>query len=266
MKRITIQVKYNYWAFTELAESMKDAILEYGIDCVVNYGVIADPSDFMIHIFGKGINVPESEICVIFETDHKDFPLRQRAPINYKDDWTRSLHFFDYGEDLTSENIYYCPVGYSKYFDTDLLRRDIRKNYHMGRGPNRIYFRSKYNLWTPEKPVVGEERDNLIVSSKVNINSRKYDDYCFTPLHAALIIHKGKLYMEEEYNRNDYNWYKDYMILYTDETFRDKLNYWTHNDKERKDFEAFVHNEVKTKHRFEKYFYAAISDLLDSYK
>jgi hypothetical protein len=267
MKTITVHNQHNKWAFEELTESIKDAVLAYGgFDVKVNYGVISDPSDFMIHIFGKGLPVPASEISIIVETDHKDFDLRQRAPIDYPK-WTRSLHFFDYGEDLRHENIYFLPLGYSKHFDTNIPREIKRNNFHFGRGGDRPSFRNRNNLWHPATLPIGRERDEYIVTSKVNINSPKYEKYCFTPLHAALIVHKGKVYLEQDYGKDEYHFFKDYIILYRDEIdCLGKIDHWVRHDKEREDFEKFIYDEVRTKHTFEKYFFEAMGDLLEAYK
>jgi len=268
-RKIAINVVHNKWAYEELAESIKDALISFDFDATVSYaGTVTE--DFNIFITGKGapgLDTTNNRVNIFFETDHIDAVLRQRAPIDYSI-FTRSLHFFDYTRDLTDQNIYYCPIGYSKHFDTDIPRQDLRPNFHMGRSGNyghRNQFRGKYDLWTLP-PIVGAERDEIIVTSKVNINSRMQTLYFFTPLHAALILCKGKLYMQEELGHDDYNFYKPYLILFDESDFRSKLDYWVFHDKERHDFEQFVHEDIKKNHPFEKYLYAAIGDLLEQYR
>jgi hypothetical protein len=247
MKNITVWNEQNAWAFTELIETIKDAILQYGgFDVKVNYGILTNPNDFIIQLHGKGIPVPRSEISVLVESDHIDLPLRKRAPLDYTK-WTRSLHFFDYKRDLKDQNIHFLQLGYSKHFDTDIPRQDLRNTFHFGRGGDRPKFRNEYKLWHPTTKVpIGRERDEYIVTSRININSRKEEDYRFTPLHAALVVHKGKLYFEEDYGLDDYGFFKDYLILYTMENFREKLDHWSRNEKERHESNVLEKREVFT--------------------
>ena len=276
-KKISIILTGHRWPYEELTESLKDALISFDFDAEYIYGNKIE--DFNIFITGKGApNVDPGFINIFFETDHIYATGRQKSPIDYKK-FTRSLHWFDYtpksrlpvpnDKDLTIENIYYCPIGYSKYFDTVIPKEDLRPTFHMGRSGTYGYrdaFRLKYSLWNPGKNVLGDERDKLIVTSKVNINSRCQALYHFTPLHAALILSKGKLYMQEDFGWDDYNWYKPYLVLFTEENFREKLNYWINHDKERHEFERFIYEDIKKNHPFEKYLYAAIGDLLEQYR
>lgn len=270
MNQIGISVRSHQWTYQELAESIKDALMYFGFDAEIVYGKEYEHRDFNFYTGGAGNdNFKPEGISIFYETDHIDTPLRKRRPINYKL-YTRSLHWFDYKKDLTTDNIHYCPIGYSKHFDTHLPREDLRPVFHMGRDGGlgfRKAFRARHNLWTTSSyTTIGEERDELIVTSKVNVNSRLEKVYWFTPLHAALIIHKGKLYMQEDHGQDDYNWYKPYMVLFTEDNFMKQLDYWVSHDKERREFEKFVHEEVKKNHPFEKYLYDAIGDLLEQYR
>lgn len=269
-KTILVYARHRKGVYVELAESIKDALLYYGFDAVTAYENGRPKGyDFMIEFTTKFYNNPHSEISVFVEVDHIDLVPPHRK-LDYSI-YTRSLHLFDYKRDLTEKNIYYCPIGYSKHFDTNLPHVDLRDSYHMGvtKYPYiRMVFRRKHNLWTHHnrRMVFGDERDSLIVTSKINVNSRAFEDYWFTPLHAALVLHKGKLYMQDDTGKDDYNWYKPYMVLFSEEDFEEKYQYWLSHDKERKEFEHFVHEDIKVNHRFEKYFYAAMGDLLEDYR
>ena len=270
-REILVYARYRKGVYVELVESMKDSLLHLGFDAVTGYESGRPPQgyDFIIEIVSKFDNRPHSEISVFVEIDHID--LEGHKKVDYAA-FTRSLHIFDYKRDLTRENIYYCPIGYSKHFDTAALRVDLRDSFHMGvsrsRRGLRYRFRHKHNLWTTHdrRYVFGEERDEFIVTSKINVNTRPFVDYWFTPLHAALVLFKGKLYMQEDMGKDDYNWYKQYMVLFTEENFQEKYDYWLSHDRERREFEQFVHEDIKKNHPFEKYFYAAMGDLLEDYR
>jgi len=271
-KKIDVMTFHHQWAYVELAKSIRDALREYGFESNY-YDNVDNQEDFNIVISGQPYPIKnENAINIQFETDHIELT---KTPPNYYLKFTRSLHWSDYKKDLRDKNIYYCPIGYSKHFDTNMSRNIIRDTFHMGRtsvdgGDSvRHYFRQKHNLFTINyagtEPIIGDERDLYITSSKVNINSRLYENYWFTPMHAALIIHKGKLLLQDDCGKDDYNWYKDYIVLFTEEDFNDKIKYWINNNKERNEFEEFIYKEVKEKHSFEKYFYGAMSDLLETY-
>jgi hypothetical protein len=275
-RKISVISIHHQWAYKELAESIKDALIIFGFEAEC-YNEIKYQTDFNIFISGQALGVSDSAINIIYETDHI-FKSPAQRPIDFVR-YTRSLHWFDYKQDLTDQNIYYCPIGYSKYFDTHLIKRDLRPNFHLGRtaptgfGSCRHLFRTKHDLFSIPRPgspqIMGDERDEIIVTSKVNINSKFHDNYAFTPLHAALILCKGKMLLQEDYGLDDYNWYKPYLILFDefDEAdFRSKLDYWVSHDKERHDFEQFIHEDIKKNHKFEDIFYDAIGDLLEQYR
>ena len=269
-KKIHVITVHHHWAYRELASSITDALKLYGFD-VHQSDYFLDQSDFNIFISGQHQEVDRNNINIVYETDHA-FKSPTIRLLDYTK-YTRSLHWFDYTQDLTDQNIYYCPIGYSKHFDTHLSKRDLRPNFHMGRtevnGP-RDLLRKKYNLFTVNDPhrieIIGKERDELIVTSKVNINSKFHEDYAFASMHAALILCKGKMLLQEDYGLDDYNWYKPYLVLFTDDNFLEKLEYWTTHDKERHEFEAFIYEDIKANHKFEDIFYAAIGDLLEEYR
>jgi len=274
MKKIKIITVHHHWAYTELVKSIQDVLNSYGFEAY--YGdELKDFESFNIFISGQNFGPPVDCINILFETDHAFLSPAKRILDYFR--FTRSLTWFDYGEDLReSRNIYYCPLGYSKHFDTDIPRQDKRDTLHIGRsepvgyGDCRHEFRTKYNLFGFPHPgggeKIGRERDEYIVTSKVNINSKFHEKYAFVTLHAALIVNKGKLLLQEDYGLNDYGLYKPYIVLFNDKDFEEKLNYWISHDKERHDFEKFVYEEMKTKHRFEKYLYEVIGDLLGAYK
>lgn len=276
-RKINVIAVHHQWALVELAMSIVNSLNIYGFEAKY-YEDVNKQIDFNVFVSGQDFHLASNDnINIQVETDHIELDKQIKRSITHKDyfKYTRSLHFFDYKENLEHENIYYCPIGYSKYFDTNIKREELRDSFHMGRasfsGPDsvRTTFRNKYKFSTINgpgtEPIIGGERDKLIVTTKVNVNSRLYEDYWFTPLHAALIIHKGKLLLQDDCGKDDYNWYKDYMILFTEEDFNDKIKHWINNNKERREFEAFIYKEVKEKHPFEKYFYEAVGDLLDKY-
>lgn len=258
------------WATSELVEAIKDAVTDYGFDVIVQYSNRKAPRgyDFIIQVGARyGINQPDSAISVFVDTDHIELREQRGSSLDYSA-FTRSLHFFDYKEDLTHKNIYYCPIGYSRHFDTTIPHWDLRDSFHMGRyngHRSRKRFRMKHKLWSPGL-VHGAERDAYIVTSKININSRASEDYWFTPLHAALIVQKGKLYMQDDVGKDDYHFYKPYLVLFTEEDFKEKYDYWLTHDKKRREFEQFIHEDIKQNHPFGKYFYAAMGDLLEDYR
>jgi|WetSurMetagenome_2_1015567.scaffolds.fasta_scaffold03350_9 hypothetical protein len=272
MKKINIISVHHQWAYKELSLSIRDACISYGFDAQC-YNDINEQTDFNIFITGRNIGPNPNSINIVFETDHAFLSPANRT-LDYKK-YTRSLHFFDYGKDLRRENIYHCPIGYSKYFDTLIPRIDKRSNFHMGRttpegfGSCRQQFRDKFNLFTVNLPgtaeVINDIRDELIVTSKVNINSKFHENYAFVAMHAALILCKGKMLLQEDYGLDDYSIYKPYLILFTEKDFQEKLNYWADYNSERKDFEAFIYEDIK-KHKFEDIFYSVIGDLLEQYK
>jgi hypothetical protein len=268
--KITIQcVERHFGIIQELSKSIQDALNEYGFDAQIKFGMDLDCA-FTVVMGCKGqMDWPEGHKYVLIETDHIDTPLRQRTPINYSDKAIiRSLHWSDYKRDLRDKNIYYCPIGYSKHFDTNIKREDLQDSFHMGRSGGyglRDAFRAKYNLWTTPAPVSGDVRDKIMVTSKININSKLQENYWFTPMHASLTIHKGKLLMQEDCEKDDYNFYKPYMILFNQENFKEKYDYWLNHDKERHEFEQFVYEDIRKNHPYNKYFYAAMEDILKEY-
>jgi hypothetical protein len=272
MKQITIHVPRCYKNFVEYITAAEDSLIKFGFDVdKLIYRRNSPPddmlvkSDFVFYLADRSHKKHKDKINVFIETDHKELELRKDFPIQY-DEYTRSIHWFDYKENLQKKNIYYCPIGYHKTFDTDIKKQDLRDNLFIGRitNPRECFLKNFKFVYNPGD-IFGRKRDELIITSKININYRLIDDYWFTPLHAALILFKGKLLLQDEYNKDDYGWMKPYLIFFNDENFQDVYNYWLTHDKERREFEDYIYTEVK-KHMFEDYFYKAVGDLLEQYR
>jgi hypothetical protein len=268
-RRITVITHLAPEMFVELALACVEALQSYGFDAVY----CVDPAcnkqtDFNIIVSNKKLKrVSKNNINVVWETEHIETIYRKKYPVDYTE-YTRSLHWFDYKQDLTDRNIHFCPIGYSKWFDTSLPKRDIWPYFHMGatrRGLPRYEFRKKFGI-QPDDQIYGRSRDVLIMRSKVNINTRAYEDYWFTPLHAALILFKGKMLLQDDTDKDDYYFYKPYLNFFTEDDFVEKLHYWLEHDKERHEWEHFIHEDMKAKFPFEKYLYDAIGDLLEDYR
>jgi hypothetical protein len=276
-REILIHVHRNWRVCYEIAEAIKDSLLSFGFDTKALYyrdrsfpSIKSLKNEFIISFahktdYSDAIDF-NNRIIIFIETDHIWYPgLRVSNPIQYSR-FARSLHFFDYGKDLRDQNIYYFPLGYHKAFDTTIEKRDLRDTFSLGSAkPIRKAFRENFNLFAVEDQVWGQERDELIMTSKVNINSAFDVDYWHSPLHASLILFKGKMLMQEDYGKDDYNWHAPYLVLFNQENFKEKLDYWVNHDKERREFEDYIYTEVK-KHKFEDYLYNSIGDLLESYR
>lgn len=270
MTEIKVFTFRNHHAFCELALTVVDALRLYGYESNY-YGFKEDktPGQFNIAIGGQGSwNEPKDCINVLYETDHVDF-YKEIGVENDYHRYIRALHYFDYKKDLKDKNIWYCPIGYSVRFDTDLPRQEDRDYFYFGFiESHRRRFLKKHGLERchGNSGLWNHDRDNMIVSSKVNIISRKQPNWWFTPLHAALITQKGKLFLQDDCGKDDYHFYKPYLTLFNEDNFEDLFNYWVNHDQERRDYEAFIKDDFQKNHPFHKYFHAAMGDLLEMAK
>jgi len=161
---------------------------------------------------------------------------QKEIPHNIYKRWDRIIVLFP--ELVLSDKIHLLILGYSSYFaqgTVDNRKKPINVFFFGSINNYRKHILTKNHIYY-EKTIYGKERDDLIRTSKVNINICATSlPYYFAPIHALLVICKGEFLLQQRCI-GDYDIYKPYIKLFDLQNITDNIRYWILNKDERTDF------------------------------
>lgn len=187
----------------------------------------------------------------------------QRLPKWDTSKWDRVLTFFRHLSDK-DKNILYFPLGYSSRFCSEPISAKEHDTYFFGSlTKDRIKFLDKFKIYYEQK-CYGHKRDSYIHNAKINVNiiPRNHREYFFAPLHALLILCKGKFLLQQSCEK-DYSLYKPYIKEFKDESdYQKTVDYWLKNKQERIQFGINAKNALMNDLDFNEQFLNCVSDIL----
>jgi hypothetical protein len=261
MRSCSVIVAANRGVFIELANALAHSMNELGFESIVyddvNFKYKRDSGWINIVLrafrpfeFG-GITGKK----ILFQTEE----LHNRRDDGYYDmgvGYDRVLELYKANTEipLGTHNVVYCPIGYSPAFETDLpeVEEDIDVLFYGSMTDRRKEIQERLNkmgmniLFVNE--VYGKERDELIMRSKIVLNVKAYDQWCYGPLHCILSQCKKKFTLTEKGNGGYGPFVQDKHFIEYDglEDLEDSIWYWVKNDKERNEFAVEAYENIKS--------------------
>lgn len=195
--------------------------------------VIVPSSHIHSYLYPKNDSV---KILIMTEQE----PIKEHSKMK----WDRKLVFFP---KIAINGSVHFPLGYSTQFD-NIGKCDQVENadtYFFGAlTPLRCGI-LKSNKISYQQKVWGKERDTLINKARLNVNllARK-TTYYFAPLHALLVICKGKFLFQESCH-GDYGIYKPYIKEFVSKNYISQRDYWLNHEEERLRFGQDTRTKLK---------------------
>jgi len=263
MKKVTIILIGPLYMYQELLNGLIHSLKIMGYDPETIHHPQPRP-DFKskaklnIIISGKGFIPNKDNINILIEVDQN---LRRRDPEYIKEQYHNYTKILDIFKEQATDfpNGEYFPIGYSDAFSLNSTpdSKYTQDVLHFGQvipGWRRERLITKFNIHNIN--LFGHSRDQYITNAKINVTLRKHEDYYFAPIHALLILCKGKLLLQEKCS--EYGVYADSIIEFTEDTYLDTVNYWLQNKEARVKFETDARDNLKTHHDMTKYLKEAL--------
>ena len=145
-------------------------------------------------------------------------------------------YVFSIFEHLT--NIY-CPLGWSPAYESNLTvnEEDINVLYLGGDGYN------NYKDIITNNIAYDEERDDMILRSKINVIFERWPTYYFPTLRYLLIACKKKFVLSEEHP--SYDRIIPGKHVFVTKNIRDDISYWLKEKDKRQEFANSAYNNLK---------------------
>ncbi|MFW6129881.1 MAG: glycosyltransferase family protein [Atribacterota bacterium] len=168
-------------------------------------------------------------------------------------------------------NVIFCPLGYSPAFESNIeIEEEIHDCFFFGSRTKRRSEFLKYlngngiKVYCP-KMIWGEERDKALLSTKININIKAYDQWLFTPTRTLLILCKKKFLLSEKFD-GGYGPYvpgKHFIEFNSKHDMLDKAKYYLKHEKERKEFALSAYEDIKNNLNYTDILRNKLGDLLE---
>jgi hypothetical protein len=244
--------------YKELVQGLALSLKELYYNPIIRYHqhsgndiIYSSPFKINIIITGRSFKPNNNHINILVETEQNHIRRDPELPEQYSN-YTKVLQIFK-EQEVMSPNSVYFPIGYSDAFSSTISNDS--KSYdvsHFGQVIpewRRSRLIDKFNVHNINS--FGELRDVVIQNSKINVIFKKHEEYYFTPIHALLIICKGKFLLQEQCK--EYGIYKNCLIEFTEDTYLDTIKYWLENRKHRIDFGYKAMDYLRSQHSLTKY-------------
>jgi hypothetical protein len=199
---------------------------------------------------------------------------RERGVYDMCQGYDRALELYKANTKLKgTENVRWCPIGYSPAFELKSpveIEEDIDILFFGSKTERRKNFEKDIKKHLKGKVIIfrdglfGEERDKLILRSKIVTNVKAHDMWSYGPLHCLLSQCKKKMTFSEKAN-GGYGPFipnKHFIEYNSVEDFVKKAKKYLENEEERKDFAKRAYKEIKKNCKFTKYLKNALEDYL----
>ena len=166
-----------------------------------------------------------------------------------------------------TNNVIFCPLGYSSVFESNLEIDEDLDGFFFGSITKRRnnflnILHNKYNIYTP-KAIWGKERDINILRAKININIKAHDKWFYTPLRSLMIQCKKKFLLCEK-TSGGYGPFisgKHFIEFKNKTDMVDKFDYYLKHDNERKEFALNAYEDIKKNIKYTDILKAALKNI-----
>ena len=261
-------------SFHELQLAIEDSLSDMGYKTKIFYhDKRVSPKPI---IFSKDINIvintqkvnedivfpKNNSIKILIQTEQSLMGQNGRRKMIYDySKWDKVLEFFE--ENVKEENMVYFPLGYSRFFEGNStpVKEDIDTFFFGAPTDRRINLTRRLGIKRSSDLIWKADRDLMIKRTKVNVNLLAFTkNYSFAPLHCLMVICKGKLFLQEK--TSGYGAYKEYIELFTEDTYFDIIKYWLSHEEERLQRGREVREKLKKDLNFNKSFLNCIKGIL----
>jgi len=281
-KNCRIIIVASFEVFNEVAKMLKYSLKEIGFDKIV----IEDSKEsnireyYDLNIVIKALRPYPDErningYKVLFQTEEL-WNRRERGFYDLSSGYDKVLEMYDENVRIPNgtKNVVYCPVGWSPVFENNLKipeNQDIDVLF-WGSGTDRrkqfekVLIKEGYNCrFYMNKSLFGNEREELIMRSKIILNIKAHDKWSFGPIHCLPAIANNKFILTEKANGGygpfvpnrhfiEYNGINDLLK---------KLKYWLPKDEERYIFSSKALDLVKKECNFTDIFKKSLNFNID---
>ena len=275
IKNCTIIVIAGWNIFVELANALKCSLEELKIKTKIIDSEKEIPITDMYIVIRAFRNfntdrLPAESIKILYQTEQL-WNRRDKGNYDMGGGYTRVLELFKENTKIErgTENVVYCPLGYSPVFDTNLPEVQNKENDILFWGVserrkevlNKIKAKG-HNI--KSIMMFGKERDREIMKSKIILSIKGRDQYGYTPHRSLLSQCKKKFLLCEKGDCDSHPYEADKHFVEYDglKDLNDKLNYWLTHDKERKEFAENAYNDIKENHNFTEYLKKSLEGLI----
>lgn len=255
-----------YAHIPEAAEMLKYSLEELGVSTIIEIGndYTRDDKDFTIviralkDVFPDGLANPK----ILFQTEEL-WNRRARGHYDVGGRFARVLEMFEENCKIPrgTGNVKHCPVGYTPTYSMGLPEpdeQDIDVFFFGSMTDRRKQIGAELIKRLPQRRIVFssnawfEEKEKLIMRSKIILNIKAHDLWGFTPMHNLPAIANKRLCLIEKPDG-------EYGIFKKGKHFKeyngigqmvDQIEYWLQRDKERKEFAVSALEDVKENCQF----------------
>ena len=210
-------------------------------------------------VFPEGLANPK----ILFQTEEL-WNRRERGLYDVGGRYQRVLEMFKDNVKIPkgTHNVVYCPVGYTPTYSMGFpepAEQDIDVFFYGSMTDRRKEIGAKLVTALPQRKIVfstdcwAEQREDLIMRSKIILNVKARDMWGFTPIHnLPAIANKRLCLIEKPYD-------DDYGIFKKGKHFKEyngigqmiqQIEYWIQRDKEREEFAVNALEDVKENCQF----------------
>lgn len=246
----------------EAAEMLKYSLEELGIPTAIQDDAALSGNDFDFNITIKALRKGFSEQGlnghkILFQTEEL-WNRREKAFYDLSNGYKRVLEMYDENVKIPvgTKNVVYCPVGYTPTYSMGLPEpeeRDIDILFWGSITERRSRVGADLNERFKDKKIVfgsgilGKEREELIMRSKIVLNIKAHDLWSFGPIHVLPAIANKRFVLAEKAN-GGYGPFKPERHFKEYKTFEnlfEQINYWLEREEERETFAQEALERVK---------------------
>lgn len=156
----------------------------------------------------------------------------------------------------------YCPVGWSKAFETD--NKQVIKTInmvHIGsltgkRSHDKNYFHDNYKNIITTKGGYGTVRNNIILASKIHLIISRGEFYEFPQIRALFSMCNKVFTLTNKHI--DYSIYEPEKHFVVFDDIEESSSYWLKKNKQREEFAIECYRDIKKNHKFTMYLEIAL--------
>lgn len=263
--KIKIIIVANFDVFKELGEAVKLPLVNIGHDVDIvddnNIGNFGD-MNIVIKAFRPFNHGRMSGRKILLQTEEL-WNRRERGIYDLSEGWDRVLEMYPENVRIPrgTGNVVFCPITYSKAYEFN-FNEDFEEEFDVlfygSLTPRRKDILSELQkdikFYISDK-CFGDERNKIIMKSKIITNVKAHDRWSYGPLHLLFAQANKKFVLCEKTDGGHEPLIpgKHFIEWRNVNDFKDKVKYYLKNEKERIEFAENVYNDLKANYDYGKY-------------